>query len=317
MKRIALYGVWHVHAPQYYKMAKDLGEVIGVYEENPVFRASFCEKYQVPPFATPEELLKSDADAVIVCTATEQHPEVIISLAEAGKDIFTEKVLALTETDALRVADAVRKNGVRFVISYPWKFRAGIRTVKAIADSGVLGRLNYFRFRNCHDGSVGGWLPRHFYNEKECGGGAMIDLGAHGMYLADWFLGQPETYSSTFSLSCPIDKNVDGVEDNAVTVMGYPGGAIALNETGFVSVGCPETLEVGGEAGYVVYTHGGKVLQRTAENGKAPVEADLLPEGPHPLNVFLNGGVPEGCGIDDAVRLTRMMEGAYQNTVKK
>ncbi len=310
--KIALYGLWHVHASQYYKVAKEYGEVIGVYEENPEFRDSFCQKYGVPAFASAAELLKSDADAVIVCTSSDTHADVMVSIADAGKDIFTEKVLALTTADCERVAEAVKKSGVRFVISYPWMFRAGIRTVKAIADSGELGRLNYFRFRNCHDGSTAGWLPPHFYNEKECGGGAMIDLGAHGMYLADWFLGQPDTYASTFTLACPIPQNTDNVEDNAVTVMGYKNGAIAINETGFVTTGCPETLEVGGTKGYAVCQRRGSIIKCTQDTNKEAVEVDALPDLPSPLDAFLMGQTPAGCGIDDAVRLTKMMEGAYK-----
>ena len=314
--KIALYGLWHVHAPQYYNTAKEYGEVIGVYESNPEFRRSFCEKYGVPAFETPEALLNSDADAVIVCTSTDLHADVMVSLAAAGKDIFTEKVLALTSADCRRVADAVKEHGVRFVISYPWMFRGGIRTVKAIADSGELGKLNYFRFRNCHNGSTGGWLPPHFYNAGECGGGAMIDLGAHGMYLADWFLGEPKTYASAFTLACPIPRNGDGVEDNAVTVMGYENGAIALNETGFVSVGCPETLEVGGELGYVTYRRGGEVIKATVATEKKAVTVESLPDLPSPLDAFLRGESPAGCGIEDALRLTKMMEGAYASLAR-
>ncbi len=316
MMKIALYGLWHVHAPSYYKTAAQYGKVVGVYEPNSDFRNAFCEKYGVPAFASPEDLLNSDADAVIVCTSSDTHADVMVSIANAGKDIFTEKVLSLTEADCLRVAEAVKKNNVRFVISYPWMFRGGIRTVKAIADSGELGSLNYFRFRNCHDGSTGGWLPRHFFDAKECGGGAMIDLGAHGMYLADWFFGEPKTYASTFTLSYPIEKNSDGVEDNAVTVMGYENGAIALNETGFVSTGCPETLEVGGTKGYVVWKRGEAVRKTTLATEKKAVEVETLPELPSPLDAFLQGQTPIGCGIDDAIRLTRMMEGAYRNIVK-
>lgn len=313
--KIALYGLWHVHAPQYYKTACAYGEVIGVYDSNPAWLSDFCQKNSLRAFTSAEELLQSDADVVIVCTATDVHADVMVSVADAGKDIFTEKVLALTKTDSLRVAEAVKRNGVRFCISYPWLFRGAIRTVKAVADSGELGKLNYFRFRNCHNGSTGGWLPTHFYDAKECGGGAMIDLGAHGMYLADWFLGLPKTYSSTFTLACPIEKNRDGLEDNAITVMGYKDGSIAVNETGFVTVGCPETLEVGGETGYV-FCDRTRVVKRTVATGRNAVEVDLLPDLPSPLDQFLQGKDPEGCGINEAIRLTEMMEGAYASIVK-
>ena len=73
--KIALYGLWHVHAPQYYRTAAEYGAVIGVYEENPDFRAAFCEKFPVPVFETPEDLLKSDADAVIVCSSSDTHAD--------------------------------------------------------------------------------------------------------------------------------------------------------------------------------------------------------------------------------------------------
>lgn len=144
----------------------------------------------------------------------------------------------------------------------------------------------------------------------------MIDLGAHGMYLADWFLGVPKTYQSVFTLSYPIEKNSNGVEDNAVTVMAYENGAIAVNETGFVSVGCPATLEVGGDKGYATYQHGGVVIKRTLDTGRKSMEVEPLPELPSPLEGFLRGEIPAGCGIDDALRLTKMMEGAYARITK-
>ena len=97
--KIALCGLWHVHAEGYYQTAAKYADVIGVYEPNPEWREAFCSKYGVHPFTTFEELLGSGADAVLVCTATDQHADVIVRLAEAGMDIFTEKVLALTSAD--------------------------------------------------------------------------------------------------------------------------------------------------------------------------------------------------------------------------
>lgn len=180
--KTAVCGLWHVHAEGYFRHAQALTEVVGVWEENEQWRKDFCEKHQVPAFGSFEELLASDADSVIVCTPTNQHTEVMLKLANAGKNIFTEKVMALTDEDAEKIAEAVEKNGVRFVISLPHKYGAGVQTVKAVVDSGELGKLNYLRFRNCHSGSVDNWLPPHFYNAEACGGGAMIDLGAHGTF---------------------------------------------------------------------------------------------------------------------------------------
>lgn len=312
--KVAVLGTWHVHAPQYTKVALNLGEVVGVYEENAEWRAEFAKNHNIREFESVDELLNSDCEGVIVCASTNKHVDLIIAAANAGKHVFTEKVLALTVEDCLRVKEAVERNGVNFVISYPWKTAPMIMTLKKAVDDGLVGKINYLRFRNCHGGSVAHWLPAHFYNAKECGGGAMIDLGAHGMYLTHWFLGEPLTYTSTFTHACrdEIDAklNPDGIEDNAVTVMSFDNGAIAVNETGFVSYGCPLVLEIGGDKGYLTATCGS--AKYVPESG-APVMLELLQKTKTPLECFLTETHIDGCGIDEAVVLTKMMVGAYKN----
>ena len=183
-----------------------------------------------------------------------------------------------------------------------------------MADSGELGKINYLRFRNCHNGSTGNWLPAHFYNAEECGGGAMIDLGAHGMYLTDWILGVPVAASSAFTVSCDradvAEKNTDRVEDNAVTVMSYESGAIAINETGFVSTNDPVVFEVHGECG-IVRMEGDRVTKRTAATGGQEVEVSIPQGDPAPILQFVTGNILPGCGMAEAKALTHMMVMAY------
>ncbi len=309
--KIALCGTWHVHASGYFEKAMSHCEISGVYEANDTWRKAFCAKYGVPEFKTFDDLLKSDADGVIVCAATSDHVHMIPKIAEAGKHIFTEKVLALSNEDCLLIEQAIQKSGVNFVISLPQKYNPGPITVKEIVESGELGRINYLRFRNCHAGSVDNWLPAHFYNKEECGGGAMMDLGAHGMYLIDWFFGLPEKYSSIFT-HCRGSE----VEDNAVTIMSYPDGLIAVNETGFVSSAYPMTLEIGGERGFLKFVGGreGGVTKSTKDTG-GEVRVELSSAGESPIIQFLTSKILPGCGIEEAKNLTTMMRGAYENII--
>lgn len=313
--KTAIFGVWHVHAADYTKQAIKYGEVIGFYEKNDALAEAFAKNFDLPRFNTPEELLESDAEGIIVCSASSDHAEDIIKTAKAGKHIFTEKVLALTDADCDRIEKAVNESGVTFVISFPHKYVGSRMAVKEVASSGELGKLNYMRFRNCHSGSSGDWLPTHFYDEKECGGGAMIDLGAHGMYLTEWILGMPIKASSAFTVSCELDsvkeKNRDQVEDNAVTVMSFSNGAIAVNETGFVSKYSPVTLEVYGEDGYVKMMGNHRIVKCTKSTGGAEVEIDPKENAPLPIVQFLTGNILEGCGMKEAKALTHMMEMAY------
>lgn len=188
--------------------------------------------------------------------------------------------------------------------------------IKEIVSSGELGKPNYMRFRNCHSGSINDWLPKHFYNSSQCGGGAMIDLGAHGMYLTEWILGTPIKASSQFTVSCELEsvkkKNTDKVEDNAVTVMSFENGAIAVNETGFVSNYSPVILEVFGEYGYVRMVENTVVKCTKATNG-VEVTLEEKENKPAPIIQFLTGRILDGCGMKEAKALTHMMTLAYEN----
>ena len=96
------------------------------------------------------------------------------------------------------------------------------------------------RCRLAHDGAVGdGWLPPQFFDPVEAGGGALVDLGCHPVYLTRLFLGgMPETVSAVYG-------HVTGraVEDNAVVTMRHATGAVAIAETGFVTPRSPFSIE--------------------------------------------------------------------------
>jgi predicted dehydrogenase len=136
------------------------------------------------------------------------------------------------------------------------------------------------------------------------------------MYLIHWLLGMPCSASSAFTLSCEnedtLAKNLDRVEDNAVTVMAFENGAIAVNETGFVSNISPVILEVHGEAGYV-RMEGDSVVKCTKATNKEKVAVEVKESRPIPLEQFLTGKPLEGCGMSEAKALTHMMVMAYKD----
>ena len=308
--KIAICGAWHVHAKDFIKIAlEEKAEILGIYDENAELRHALATEFGLYEFESLDELLSSDAEGVAVASSTDLHAEHMIKIANAKKHIFTEKILAFTAEDCFEVKKAVEENCVKFVISFVQKRLGSFRKAKEIVESGEIGKINYLRFRNCHNGSMT-FLPPRFYNRKQCGGGAMIDLGAHGMYITEWFLGMPKEAKSTFTVAYETEKNIDGVEDNAVTVMSFEDGAIAVNETGFVSRFYPMMLEIGGEKGRV-YAEANCIKKATEATEGKLVEVEPCETLLHPLRQFINGSIQEGIGIEDAIKLTQMMEMAY------
>ena len=314
MLKIARIGAWHVHAGGYAREINNSGKakVVSVWDNDMERGKKFAEEFSCDFYENYDEILSSGIDAVAVCSSTDLHTEIIIKAAKAKKHIFTEKVLTLTNEDALRVAEAVKENGVKFVISYSHLKGDALQTVKEIIDSGKIGTVTYARMRNTHSGSVDNWLPEHFYNLKECGGGAMIDLGAHPMYILPWLLGKPLSVSSVFT-----EITGRGVEDNAVSVLRFESGAIGVSETGFVSRSDKCGVEVSGTDGFIRQT-GNEVMCALKKEDNEWKKVDVTERNlPSPLGYFigiLSGDEDENLyNIDDAVLLTEIMTAAYKS----
>ena len=180
-RTIALCGVWHVHAEFYCREAMKRCRILGVWEEDAERRADFCTRTGLPAFESFEDLLASGADGAIVCCATRDHAAVIPRLAAAGIDVFTEKVLAITDQDAEKIRSAVLKCGNRFMISLPHKCSGTVRAAYTAALSGRLGKLNYFRFRNVHSGSSRNWRHRRRSGVNDC---ADISIAIYAAVMA-------------------------------------------------------------------------------------------------------------------------------------
>lgn len=313
MVRVAMISRWHVHADQYAKQIQENENacITAVWDDDIERGKAWAEELGCPFYADYAALLaSSEVDAVAVVTSTNLHTDILVQAANAKKHIFTEKVLAFTKEEAEKIKEAVVRNQVKFVISYPHKTFPKVLQAKKMVDNGEIGKVTYMRVRNVHAGSIRNWLPSYFYDKTLCGGGAMMDLGAHPMYLLNWFLGKPEKVASAFT-----DVTGRGVEDNAVSVMTFPGGAIGVSETGFVSLCDPYTIEISGTEGYI---HMQETLRYKNEaSGREWKEAVLPQEGKMPLDCWiesiLTGKENDFYGIDEAVALSAIMEAAYQS----
>ena len=310
---IAIISSWHVHAEEYANAFAAMPDcrITAVWDEREDAGRAFADKLGCPFVADYEALLQdSSLDGIVMTAPTCLHKDMLLQAARAGKHIFTEKVLAITAEDAYAIAAAVKENHVKFVISFPHRCRGDLNYAYAMARSGKLGEITYARVRNAHNGSIANWLPPHFYDEALCGGGAMIDLGAHPMYLLPWIRGQPQSVVSTFT-------RVTGreVEDNAVSVITFANGAIGVSETGFVSQDDLFTLELCGTLGSLS-VRGSQVSYSCSETGHQWVTVEELPKAlPSPQQQWVDAVIrdtPVICGIDEAVALTVLMEGAYR-----
>lgn len=316
--RIGKASYWHVHAWDYTHQAQEHPdtEIVAVWDDQEQRGREAAEKLGVPYYAKLDEMLAHpELDAVIVDAPTDQHREVITAAAKAGKHIFTEKVLAPNSQETQEIMEVIEQNGVKLTVSLPRLNDGYTLAIQDILGQGLLGQITYVRVRLSHNGAIAGWLPEHFYSLQQCGGGALIDLGCHPMYLTRLFLDQEITgVSANFGYITGKE-----VEDNAVVSLFTASGAIGVVEAGFVNSHSPFSIEIHGTEGTLLYGTPEEQLLIRSNRGE-------LSEAWHSLSTLSNresafeqwvrhiqNDTRADENIEIALELTRLMEAANRS----
>lgn len=324
MLKIGMASFWHVHAEDYARQVENHPhtQIAAVWDENPERGQAAANAKGVRFYERYEDML-AQVDAVVVDAPTTMHKEVIVAAAEAGKHIFTEKVIAPTWQEVKAILEAVRANDVRLMVSLPRLYFGYTLAVREMAAQGLFGQVTLVRSRLSHNGAIPtnqsatGWLPAHFYSKEECGGGAMIDLGCHPMYLTRLLLGMPETVSATYGYITGRE-----VEDNAVSVLQCGNGAIGIVEAGFVNRFSPFALEVHGTEGSLLYSsHDGKMMFRSSVKGEDyakewQIRESIPQDAPTAFDQWIehiHKGTDAEENIQLAVDLTKLMEASNRS----
>lgn len=314
--RVALLSRWHVHADDYAREARQVDgiDIAVVWDEDAARGAEWAGELGVPFEPELDLVLEHGAvDAVIVTTPTRMHRDVLVAAAEAGKHIFSEKVLAATTEDADAIFVAVDDAGVRLMLSLPQLAGEAYLAAQQALDRGDLGRLVSVRCRVAHDGAVRrdggeGWLPQRFFDAEVALGGALIDLGAHPIYLCNRLAGTPASVTGIL-----LDATGRDVDDTSAALVRYEEGVLGVAETGFANAGCPPLLELHGTDGTLI-AEGGRIRLR---RGQEPWRERAAPAPvASPMRQWLaeiREATPPGIGRRDMRDLTRVVEAAMRS----
>lgn len=253
MINIALLSRWHVHADDYAREIKENEHlsVQLVWDEHVERGKKWADELGVPFEQDLQAVLTNPTiDAVVVNTPTNLHKEIIIAAANHKKHIFTEKVLSFTVAACEEIYAAVEANKVHLMVSLPRLTADYYVYAQKALNKGWLGDLTMIRCRLAHNGAVAsegqthGWLPDRFFDKEQSGGGSLIDLGAHPIYLTNRLAGRVKALYARL-----LPENDQGVDNNAAVIVEYESGGLGVIETSFLSNGSPFQLELYGTEG--------------------------------------------------------------------
>lgn len=215
-----------------------------------------------------ELLAQKDLDAVSICTPNYLHAEMAIAAAEAGKHVLTEKPMAVTLDEARAMIAAAEKNHVTLMVGFTHRFYNYIRKAKEMLEGGFIGKPVMIKGRFAHEGPYTSWSAKSdwFFDKTKAGGGALLDMGIHGIDLFRYFGGEIKTVTGQIG---NVAKNI-AVEDAALMTMTFASGAMGALEVGWSSKRGSMGIEIYGTEGTILvdYTTPFKLLSEREVFGK-------------------------------------------------
>jgi predicted dehydrogenase len=317
---------------------------VAVSDVNEAEAQRVAAEYKVPTvYSDFRKLLKSgEIDAVDVCLHNNLHAPVTIEALNAGKDVYCEKPMAGSFTDAKTMHEAARKTGRKLHIQLSTLYTVEHKTAKRLIAEGHLGKIYYgraFGFRRRGRPFVDGYGTPSFVQKNAAGGGAMFDMGVYHIAQALDLLGNPAVESVSGSTHQELAMYDDraktsgyNVEELGLGFVRLAGGiTLAIEESWAVHYDNSESTKILGSKGgikmspFTLFSSVGDVeatatIDLNAANGRwrnCTPEYACYESSQHHWVAALQNKVPllDTAGI--ALNVSLISEGIYQSQALK
>lgn len=252
----------------------------GIVTGTPAKAEEWKQKYKVPEkniynYQNFDSIANNpDIDVIYVVLPPSMHAEYSIRAAKAGKHVWCEKPMAMTEAECKSMIDACKKNKVTLSIGYRLQHEPNTQKIIQLRKDLVYGKvLNAVAAAGYRDDRTDHWKQK-----KSLGGGAMYDMGVYPLNAARYATGL-EPISVIAKASTTRPEIYKEVEETMNFDLEFPGGVTASCETSFgKSINSLEVKFTNGwcklspfqnYSGLKGVTSDGKVLEATIPNQQA------------------------------------------------
>jgi myo-inositol 2-dehydrogenase/D-chiro-inositol 1-dehydrogenase len=185
-------------------------------------------------------------DAVLICSSTDTHAQIIAEAAEAGKAIFCEKPIALDLAKIDRALATVERSRVKLQIGFNRRFDPSFQRVRQAVVAGEIGRPQVLRIT-----SRDPQPPPIAY--VKVSGGIFLDMTIHDFDMARFLMGR-EVIKVYVGGGVMVDPAIGeaGDVDTAVITLHFDDGALGVIDNSRRAVyGYDQRVEVFGSGGCV------------------------------------------------------------------
>jgi predicted dehydrogenase len=318
----ALAGAAHIHTPNYIRLLKQRNEVNVKYVwDHDHARAEKAAAALGGQVVDDEKTIWADPEvkAVVICSETTRHHDLVLAAAAAGKHVFAEKPMGIGSAESYEMADALDKAHVLFTTGYFTRTVPAIQFLKQQVDKGVFGKISRVRGSNCHNGSLEHWFDtdwRWMADPKIAGVGGFGDLGTHYLDILMWMFGPVDEIAADIKV---VTGNYGDCDESGEALIKFKNGITGTLGAGWVDLADPVTLMISGTEAYGVIDRGRLFFtckKVEGADGKTPW-TDLPPALPNPMDQFVDAVAGKSVTTlvtpHEAAMRVSVMEAAYKS----
>ena len=251
-------------------------EITAIADVNHKAAEALAEHCNIPKVAESAGEIFADPNigAVLICSSTDTHAQLIEQAAQAGKHIFCEKPVSLSLEKIDRSLAAVEAAGVKLQVGFNRRFDSNFERVRQAVANGEIGKP-YLMHIISRDPEP----PPFSYLGPS--GGLFLDMMIHDFDMARFLMGDEveEVYAAASVLVDPAFSKADDF-DTAVVVLHFRSGAIGtIDNSRKATFGYDQRAEILGSKGKIT-------TENRYPNQVSISAADRVYSDP-PLNFFM------------------------------
>jgi len=191
-------------------------------------------------------LIDPEIEAVLICSSTDTHAQMIIEAADAGKHIFCEKPIDFNIERIRQALRATEAANVKLQIGFNRRFDHNFRKVREIVANGNIGDVHIVKITSRDPAPP----PIEYVNVS---GGIFLDMTIHDFDMARYLCASDvDTVFAQGAVLIDPEIGKIGDVDTAIITLTFKNGALGVIDNSRQAVyGYDQRVEVFGSKGYV------------------------------------------------------------------
>jgi len=236
-QRVAVIGVSHWHASHdaaYLPLLVGLQQhIVGVSDPDLAIAQDRAARFGSVAFGDYRQMLDATRPELVIALGRHvDMPAIFRELVERRQPFVMEKPWGVDAGTVSELAALAQARGAWVCAPFWYRYSHWGETARDMLAAGALGRVSHIYFRLIRptiDRYVE-WDSPWMLKKALAGGGALLNLGAHGLDMARFITGEePEVVSAVTSHAVSQGE----VEDYAMVTLRTPSGILCHNEVGY------------------------------------------------------------------------------------